>query len=362
MQPNPLRLRSIHHVEFWVGNAKQAAFFYRQAFGFSQLAYAGLETGQRAQASYVLGQGRIRFVMSTPLSPDHPAAEHLRAHGDGVCDIAFHVDDADLAFAEAVRRGAAVAVEPRTLADDHGAIRHAAVRAYGDTVHSFISYDTYNGPFLPGFVEAPRPGEDLGLLRIDHIVGNVELGRMNDWAEWYQRVLGFERFLTFEDKDISTEYSALMSIVMADDSRAIKFPINEPAPGRRKSQIDEYLDFYRGPGVQHIALLTTDILSTVGRLSTRGVQFLRVPDSYYELLPSRVGSIDESTDKVRELGILVDRDEEGYLLQLFTQPVEDRPTLFFEIIERKGSRGFGKGNFRALFESIEREQALRGNL
>jgi 4-hydroxyphenylpyruvate dioxygenase len=362
MQPNPLRLRSIHHVELLVGNAKQAAYFYREAFGFSQLAYAGLETGQRAQASYVLGQGRIRFVVSTPLSPDHPASDHLRTHGDGVWDIAFHVDDADRAFADAVRRGATPAVEPRALADEHGSIRHAAIRTYGDTIHSFISYDTYNGPFLPGFVAAPQPASDAGLLRIDHIVGNVELGRMNDWAAWYHRVLGFERFLSFDDKDISTEYSALMSIVMADDSRAIKLPINEPAPGLRKSQIDEYLDYNGGPGVQHIALLTTDILAAVGRLAGRGVRFLRVPDSYYDALASRVGAIDEPLDQLRDLGILVDRDEDGYLLQLFTQPVQDRPTLFFEIIERKGSRGFGKGNFRALFESIEREQALRGNL
>ena len=362
MPQNPLRLRSIHHVEFWVGNAKQAAYYYRNAFGFSQLAYAGLETGQRAQASYVLSQGRIRLVMSTPLSPAHPASDHLRAHGDGVCDIAFHVDDADGAFDEAVRRGATPAVEPRELADEHGSVRHAAIQAYGDTLHSFISLGSYEGPFLPGFVAAPLPGEDAGLLRIDHIVGNVELGRMREWAAWYERVLGFEHFLSFDDRDISTEYSALMSVVMADDSRAIKFPINEPAQGRNRSQIQEYLDYYQGPGVQHIAMLTSDIVSTVRRLAARGVPFLRVPDSYYNALPARVGSIEEPLDTVRALGILVDRDDEGYLLQLFTQPVEDRPTLFFEVIERKGSRGFGKGNFRALFESIEREQALRGNL
>ncbi len=362
MQPNPLRLRTLHHVEFWVGNAKQAAFFYRHAFGFSQLAYAGLETGQRAQASYVLAQGKIRFVLSTPLSPDHPASENLRSHGDGVFDIAFLVDDAGRAFEEAVRRGATPAVEPRVLSDAHGAVRHAAIRTYGDTIHSFISNDGYDGPFMPGFTEAPLAADSLGLLRVDHIVGNVELGRMNEWAGWYQRVLGFERFLSFDDKDISTEYSALMSIVMADESRAIKFPINEPAPGRRKSQIDEYLDYNQGPGVQHVALLTSDIVATVSRLKERGVGFLRVPDAYYEALPSRVGAIDEPLERLRNLGILVDRDEDGYLLQLFTQPVEDRPTLFFEVIERKGSRGFGKGNFRALFESIEREQALRGNL
>jgi 4-hydroxyphenylpyruvate dioxygenase len=362
MQQNPLRLRSIHHVEFWVGNARQAAYFYRRGFGFSQSAYAGLETGLRDRTSYLLTQGKIRLVLTTPLSPDDPASEHIRLHGDGVRDIAFHVDDADRAFAEAVRRGAEPAVEPRDLGDQCGRVRHAAVRTYGETIHSFLSYTDYNGPFLPGFVERPVPGEDIGLLRIDHMVGNVELGRMNEWADWYHRVLGFERFISFDDKDISTEYSALMSVVMADDAQAIKFPLNEPAPGRRKSQIDEYLEYYRGAGVQHVALLVTDIVHTVSKLRENGVDFLRVPDSYYETLPQRVGEISESVETLRKLAILVDRDEEGYLLQLFTRPVQDRPTVFFEIIERKGSRGFGKGNFRALFEAIEREQALRGNL
>jgi 4-hydroxyphenylpyruvate dioxygenase len=359
---NPLRLRSIHHVEFWVGNARQAAFFYRHGFGFSEIAYAGLETGRRDATSYVLAQGRIRFVLTTPMTPEQPASEHVRCHGDGVRDIAFHVDDADRAFEEAVRRGAQPAVEPHDLRDDHGAVRHAAIHTYGDTIHSFISHGDYRGPFLPGFAARQAPGRDIGLLRIDHIVGNVEIGRMNEWAEWYAKVLGFERFVSFDDKDISTEYSALMSVVMSDDSQAIKFPINEPAPGRRKSQIDEYLEYYRGPGVQHVALLSRDITETVARLQANGVGFLRVPDSYYDALPQRVGEIAESTATLRTLGILVDRDEEGYLLQLFTRPVEDRPTLFFEIIERKGSRGFGKGNFRALFEAIEREQAARGNL
>ncbi len=359
---NPVRLKSIHHVEFWVGNAYQAAFFYRKGFGFSQTAYAGLETGVRDRTSYVLAQGKVRFVLTTPLTPESPAAEHTRCHGDGVRDIAFHVDDADRAFEEAVTRGAIPAVEPRELRDEHGAVRHAAIRAYGDTLHSFISRLDYSGPFLPGFVERQVPGNDIGLLRIDHIVGNVELGRMNEWAEWYRRVLGFERFISFDDKDISTEFSALMSVVMADDSQSIKFPINEPAPGRRKSQIDEYLDYYRGPGVQHVALQVQDICETVGRLRENGVEFLRVPDSYYASLPQRVGEIAESLERLRSLAVLVDRDQDGYLLQLFTRPVEDRPTLFFEIIERKGSRGFGKGNFRALFEAIEREQALRGNL
>jgi 4-hydroxyphenylpyruvate dioxygenase len=362
MSQNPLRLKSIHHVEFWVGNAKQAAYFYRRGFGFSERAYAGLETGRRDVTSYLLAQGRIRFLLTTPMGPEQPASEHLKCHGDGVRDIAFHVDDADRAFEEAVRRGAVPAVEPRELRDQHGAVRHAAIHTYGDTLHSFISHLDYRGPFLPGFAERDVPGDDIGLLRVDHIVGNVELGRMNEWAEWYSNVLGFERFISFDDKDISTEYSALMSVVMSDDSQSIKFPINEPAAGKRKSQIDEYLEFYRGPGVQHVALLSRDIAETVSRLRENGVGFLRVPDSYYAALPQRVGEIAESIETLKNLAILVDRDEEGYLLQLFTKPVEDRPTLFFEIIERKGSRGFGKGNFRALFEAIEREQAARGNL
>jgi 4-hydroxyphenylpyruvate dioxygenase len=362
MPQNPLRLKSIHHVEFWVGNARQAAYFYRRGFGFSETAYAGLETGQRDHTSYLLTQGKIRFLLTTPMTPEQPASEHLRCHGDGVRDIAFHVDDADRAFEEAVRRGAQPAVEPRELRDEHGAVRHAAIHTYGDTIHSFISYQDYRGPFLPGFAARDVPGNDIGLLRVDHIVGNVELGRMNEWAAWYSRILGFDRFISFDDKDISTEYSALMSVVMSDDSQAIKFPINEPAPGRRKSQIDEYLEYYRGPGVQHVALLSRDIAETVSRLRDNGVGFLRVPDSYYASLSQRVGEIAESIDTLKDLAILVDRDEEGYLLQLFTRPVEDRPTLFFEIIERKGSRGFGKGNFRALFEAIEREQAARGNL
>jgi 4-hydroxyphenylpyruvate dioxygenase len=362
MPANPLKLRQIHHVEFWVGNAKQAAFFYRHAFGFSQVAYSGLETGRRHETSYALEQGRARFVLTSPLQAEHPASDHIRLHGDGVRDIVFQVDDADRAFEEAVRRGAEPAVEPHDVTDEHGTIRRGAIHTYGDTLHSFLSLGRYRGPFLPGFMGLPVRSPDAGILRIDHIVGNVELGRMEEWADWYSRVLGFTRYISFDDTDISTEYSALMSIVMSDDSFAIKFPINEPAAGKRKSQIDEYLQFYGGPGVQHIALQTTDIERTVTNLRERGVEFLRVPESYYDLLPSRVGEIDEAADMVRNLGILVDRDDEGYLLQLFTRPVEDRPTLFYEIIQRKGSRGFGKGNFRALFEAIEREQALRGNL
>jgi 4-hydroxyphenylpyruvate dioxygenase len=362
MDQNPLRLKSIHHVKFLVGNAKQAAFFYRQAFGFAQIAYAGLETGQRDAANYVLEQGKARFLIVSPYASGSPDAEHVRAHGDGVADIALHVEDADAAFAEAVARGAEPAVAPRELRDDYGRVRHAAIKTYGDTIHSFYSFVDYAGPFLPGFAPSEIPGEDAGILRVDHMVGNVELGKMNYWADWYSRVLGFERYISFDDKDISTEYSALMSIVMSDNSYAIKFPINEPAAGKRKSQIDEYLEYYGGPGVQHIALLSADIEKTVSRLRENGVEFLSVPASYYELLPQRVGEIDETVETIRRLGILVDRDEEGYLLQLFSKPVQDRPTLFFEIIQRKGSRGFGKGNFKALFEAIEREQALRGNL
>jgi 4-hydroxyphenylpyruvate dioxygenase len=362
MSDNPLKLRSIHHVEFWVGNARQAAYFYRQAFGFSQIAYAGLETGQRDRTSYVLAQGKARLLLSSPLDPNSAIAEHTARHGDAVRDIAFLVDDAERAFDEAVRRGAKPAVEPRDLSDKCGSVRQAAIHTYGDTIHSFISYKDYRGPFLPGFATREIPGEPVGILRIDHIVGNVELGKMNEWAEWYSRVLGFRRFVSFDDKDISTEFSALMSIVMSDDSFSIKFPINEPAEGRKKSQIQEYLDFHHGPGVQHIALLTADIVETVSSLRRNGVDFLHVPDTYYEELPARVGEVKQSTETLRSLGILVDRDEDGYLLQIFTQPVEDRPTLFFELIEREGSRGFGKGNFKALFESIEREQALRGNL
>jgi len=364
MPDNPLKLKRIHHIEFWVGNAKQAAYYYRHAFGFSQLAYSGLETGNRRETSYALGQGRATVLLTTPLTAEHAAAEHLRRHGDGVRDIAFEVDDADAAFAAAVARGAKPAIEPRDWpgANGEGRVRHAAIHTYGETLHSFVSRGEYAGPFLPGFRAAEIAGREVGVLRVDHVVGNVGLGEMDEWAEWYSQVLGFKRFLSFDDKDISTEYSALMSIVMADDSDSIKFPINEPAAGRKKSQIDEYLEAYGGPGVQHIALQTRDVVATVGALQRNGVEFLRVPDTYYRLLPERVGEIDESLAELEDLGVLVDRDQDGYLLQIFTKPVEDRPTLFFEIIERHGSRGFGKGNFRALFEAIEREQAVRGNL
>ncbi len=362
MSDNPLKLRKIHHIEMWVGDALQAAYFYRNAFGFNQIAYSGLETGNRDTTSFVLAQGQSRLVLTSSMDPDSEIAQHVRLHGDGVKDIAFHVDDADRTFDFALGKGAEAAAQPHELADGNGKVRKATVKTYGDTVHSFISRSGYEGPFLPGFKEQIVDGPDAGLLRFDHVVGNVELGQMEHWASWYANVLGFNRFIQFDDEQISTEYSALMSIVMSDNSYAIKFPINEPAEGRKKSQIEEYLDFYRGPGVQHIAMLTKDIVKTVSHLARQGVHFLRVPDTYYDELPVRVGQIDEAIDALKPLGILVDRDEEGYLLQIFTQPVVHRPTLFFEIIQRKGSRGFGEGNFKALFEAIEREQAMRGNL
>ena len=362
MSEGPLPLKAIHHVELLVGNAKQAAYYYRHAFGFSQLAYAGPETGVRDQASYVLYQGAIRLVLSTPLRPDDPMADHLRRHGDGVLDMAFVVDDVDACFQEAVARGAHVAREPYDRTDEFGCVRRAKIRAYGDTLHSFISMADYNGPFLPGYQVRRRPAAGAGLERIDHIVGNVEGGRMNDWGTYYNKVLGFHQFMTFDDKDISTEFSALRSKVMADPNALIKFPINEPAPGKRKSQIQEYLEYNVGPGVQHIALTTRDIIHTVSVLRDNGVEFLSVPEAYYDRVWDRVGEIHEDRETIRRLNILIDRDEKGYLLQLFTKPVEDRPTLFYEIIQREGSDAFGKGNFKALFEAIEREQAERGNL
>ena len=362
MEANPLKLKRLHHIEFFVGNARQAAYFYHHAFGFSLEAYAGLETGWRDATSYVLKQGTATFVFSSPLLPKGAMSEHVSKHGDGVRDIAFEVEDADQSFELALSFGARAADNPQRLSDEHGEMHHAAIRTYGDTIHSFISSRGYKGAFLPGYNSMPVHGKNAGILRVDHIVGNVELGKMNTWADWYSHVMGFHRYMTFDDKDISTEYSALMSMVMANDSAALKMPINEPAPGRRKSQIQEYLDFYQGPGVQHIALATEDIVTSVDRLKSCGISFLRVPDSYYEALPARVGDIKENLQDIRNLGILVDRDQEGYLLQIFTDPVGDRPTLFFEIIQRSGSRGFGKGNFKALFEAIEREQARRGNL
>jgi 4-hydroxyphenylpyruvate dioxygenase len=351
-------------VEFWVGNARQSAAYYQHSWGYRLIAYRGPETGTRDRASYVLEQGKIRLVLTTALGPDGPVAEHVARHGDGVRDIAFWVDDARDAFAKAIARGARPVQEPTVLEDDHGKVVIASIRTYGDTIHSIVERKGYRGIFLPGFVPASNTIQPpaVGLQYVDHCVGNVELGRMNEWVAYYRDVLGFTQLVSFDDKDISTEYSALMSKVMANGNLRIKFPINEPAPGRKKSQIDEYLEFYRGAGVQHVAIATNDIIETVTVLQSRGIEFLRVPSNYYDTLLDRVGKIDESIEPLRTLGILVDRDDEGYLLQIFTRPVQDRPTLFYEIIQRKGARSFGKGNFKALFEAIEREQAARGNL
>jgi 4-hydroxyphenylpyruvate dioxygenase len=352
------------YIEFWVGNAKQASHFYRSAFGFELVAYRGPETGHRESASYLLQQDKVRFVLTTPIKAKGDIADHIRKHGDGVRDIALWVDDARSAFSLAVDRGAKPAREPELLRDNDGEVVIAAIHTYGDTIHSLVERRNYRGLFIPGFVAASSPFKPApaGLKYVDHCVGNVELGKMNEWVKFYERVLGFTNILTFDDKTISTEYSALMSKVMANGNGRIKFPINEPAEGKKKSQIDEYLEFYDGPGVQHIAVATDDIIDTVTQLRDRGVEFLRVPGTYYETVPERVGHIDEDIGPLRELGILVDRDDEGYLLQIFTRPVEDRPTLFYEIIQRKGAKSFGAGNFKALFEAIEREQALRGNL
>jgi 4-hydroxyphenylpyruvate dioxygenase len=360
-----LPLKGTDYVEFYVGNARQAAHYYRSAFGMKLTGYSGPETGMRDRASYVLEQGQIRFVLTTALRPDSPIAEHVRLHGDGVRDIVLTVDDADSAYLETTKRGARGVREPFVLRDTLGEVRMASIAAYGDTLHTFVERRNYKGAFLPGFIAVEGPdtvSRPTGLKYIDHMVGNVGWNQMNAWVHFYEDVMGFKLYQTFDDKDISTEYSALMSKVMANGNGRIKFPINEPAEGRKKSQIEEYLDFYGGPGVQHIALGTGNIIETVTRLRDQGVDFLKVPSSYYRELTARVGKIDEPLDRLEELGILVDRDDEGYMLQIFTRPVEDRPTLFYEVIQRKGSRSFGKGNFRALFEAIEREQGLRGNL
>jgi len=351
-------------VEFYVGNAKQAAHYYQAAFGFELVAYRGPETGVRDRVSYLLVQNKIRLVLTSPQSPEGAIAEHVRLHGDGVRDIALWVDDARDAYAKALERGAESAFEPRVLHDAGGEAVIAGIKIYGDTIHSLVERRNYRGVFLPGF-EPRRPryqAAPTGLLHVDHCVGNVELGRMNTWVAFYERVMGFKNLISFDDEDISTEYSSLMSKVMANGNERIKFPINEPAKGKKKSQIEEYLDFYGGPGVQHLALATNDIIATVTALRDRGVEFLKAPTTYYAELQGRVGKIDEPIDKLEELGVLVDRDPDGYLLQIFSKPVQDRPTLFYEIIERKGARSFGKGNFKALFEAIEAEQALRGNL
>ena len=352
------------YIEFWVGNARQSALYYQNAFGYDLVAYRGPETGVRDRASYLLSQDKIRFMLTSPLGPEGPIAAHVAKHGDGVRDLAFWVDDCRDAWAKAVERGATSVQEPTVLTDQDGEIVIAAIATYGDTIHSMVERKHYRGAFMPGFRAAQSRVAvvSTGLRYVDHCVGNVELGKMNAWVGFYERVLGFFNLLTFDDKDISTEYSSLMSKVMSNGNGRIKFPINEPASGKKKSQIEEYLDFYRGPGVQHIAIATDDIIATVTALKARGVEFLNTPTSYYDTLQARIGKIDEPLDVLASLGILVDRDDEGYLLQIFTKPVQDRPTLFYEIIQRKGAKGFGKGNFKALFESIEREQDLRGNL
>jgi 4-hydroxyphenylpyruvate dioxygenase len=352
------------YIEFYVGNAKQAAHFYQGAFGFQFIAYRGPETGVRDRVSYLLAQNKIRLVLTSPLGSTGDIADHVRKHGDGVRDLALWVDDARDAYEKAVERGAESAYEPRAIRDDDGEVVLAGIKIYGDTIHSLVERRNYRGAFLPGFQKRePRyQAQPTGLLHVDHCVGNVELGKMNVWVEFYERVMGFKNLISFDDADISTEYSSLMSKVMSNGNERIKFPINEPAAGKKKSQIDEYLEFYGGPGVQHLALATEDIIATVTALRDRGIEFLKAPTTYYQELQSRVGKIDEPIDRLEELGILVDRDPDGYLLQIFSKPVQDRPTLFYEIIERKGARSFGKGNFKALFEAIEQEQALRGNL
>jgi len=359
-----LPIKGTDHVELYVGNAKQAAHFYKTAFGFQSLAYAGPETGVRDRASYVLVQDKIRLVLTTPLHSGNPISEHIKKHGDGVKILAMWVDDAYASFEETTKRGAKVYMEPQTLTDEHGQVKLSGIYTYGETVHLFVERNNYTGAFMPGYqpwLSNYNP-EPTGLLYVDHCVGNVGWNRMNDTVKWYEEVMGFANILSFDDKQINTEYSALMSKVMSTGNGYVKFPINEPAEGKKKSQIEEYLDFYEGEGVQHVAIATHDIIHTVKQLKARGVDFLDTPASYYEMLTERVGSIDEEIKQLQELGILVDRDEEGYLLQIFTKPLQDRPTLFFEIIQRKGAKSFGAGNFKALFESIEREQARRGNL
>ncbi|MDH5233872.1 MAG: 4-hydroxyphenylpyruvate dioxygenase [Gemmatimonadota bacterium] len=352
------------YIEFWVGNAKQSALYYRAAFGYTLKAYRGPETGVRDRASYLLEQGKIRLVLTSALGPEGEIAAHVAKHGDGVRDMAFWVDDARDAHKKAIARGAVSVQEPTVLKDDHGEVVVAGMRTYGDTIHSLVERRNYRGLFLPGFqpVSSPFSPKGVGLKYVDHCVGNVELGKMDTWVDFYSKVLGFYNLLSFDDKTISTEYSALMSKVMSNGNGRIKFPINEPAQGKKKSQIEEYLDFYRGPGVQHIAVATDDIIATVRELKSRGVEFLTIPRAYYDTVLDRVGKIDEDIAPLAELGILVDRDDEGYLLQIFSKPVQDRPTLFYEVIQRKGAKSFGAGNFKALFESIEREQARRGNL
>jgi 4-hydroxyphenylpyruvate dioxygenase len=363
-QTDTFPINGTDYIEFYVGNAKQAAHFYRLVFGYRIVAYRGPETGTRDRASYVLEQGKVRLILTTALRPDSDIATHVHKHGDGVKDIALWVDDARKAFKLAVERGARAAYEPKALVDEQGEVVIAGIHTYGETIHSLVERRNYKGVFMPGFVPFPGRGEaeSVGLKYVDHCVGNVELGAMNKWVKYYADVLGFSQLISFDDKTISTEYSALMSKVVANGNGRIKFPLNEPAKGKKKSQIDEYLEFYQGPGCQHIAIATDNIIETVTKLRDNGVEFLRVPGAYYDTVLDRVGKIDEDVARLRDLGILVDRDEEGYLLQIFSKPMEDRPTLFYEIIQRKGAKSFGAGNFKALFEALEREQDLRGNL
>jgi 4-hydroxyphenylpyruvate dioxygenase len=359
-----LPLNGTDHIELYVGNAKQSSHYYQHAFGFELTAYSGPETGQREFASYVLQQGKIRLVLTTALKNGGAIAEHVQRHGDGVKVLALWVDDAVKAYKETIKRGAVSVQQPKICRDNFGEAILASIKTYGDTIHTFVERKNYKGPFLPGYVQAKSPFKitPTGLKYVDHCVGNVSLGEMNKWVKFYEDVMGFKLLITFDDNDISTEYTALMSKVVSNKNEFIKFPINEPAEGKKRSQIDEYLDFYQGAGVQHIAIATDNILHTVTELRSRGVEFLTIPSGYYDSLLQRVGKIDEDIQPLRDLNILVDRDEEGYLLQIFTKPVEDRPTLFYEIIQRKGAKSFGKGNFKALFEAIEREQAIRGTL
>ncbi|MTI87808.1 MAG: 4-hydroxyphenylpyruvate dioxygenase [Balneolaceae bacterium] len=357
-------IQGTDYVEIYCSNAKQAAHFYKSVFGFHSLAYAGLETGLKDRESYVVVQDKVRLVLTSPLKSGTDIGRHIDQHGDGVKVIALWVDDATTAYEEAISRGAKSYMEPQTETDDHGKVVRSGIYTFGETVHIFVERKEYEGAFLPGFNkwESSYTPESIGLKYIDHMVGNVELGKMNEWVKFYEDVMGFKQILSFDDKDISTKYTALMSKVMSNGNGRIKFPINEPAPGLKKSQVDEYLDFYEGAGVQHIALATDDIIHTVSTLRERGMDFLSIPKTYYDVLTDRVGEIDEDIQTLSDLGILVDRDEEGYLLQIFTKTIQARPTMFFEIIQRKGAISFGKGNFKALFEAIEREQELRGTL
>ena len=358
-----LQIKSIDHIHFYVGNAKHAMYYWWKAFGFKPVAYSGLETGNREFASYVLESGQARIVVSAPYSPSSPIASHHMVHGDGVKVIAMEVDDVEKAWQATTSRGGKSAWAPREEKDDYGIFRTSAIYTYGETVHAFVDRADYKGVFAPTYTPIKnKEAQSTGLAAIDHIVGNVQLGKMNQWVNFYHQVMGFRQLMAFDDKDISTEYSALMSKVMQNGNGRVKLPINEPAEGKRKSQIEEYLDYYLTPGAQHLAIITGDILATVEQLRRNGVEFLRVPDTYYEALPDRVGSIKENMKDIHDLGILVDRDDEGYLLQIFTKPIQDRPTMFIEVIQRHGSQGFGKGNFKALFESIEVEQERRGNL